>query len=224
MTGAAPPQSSSVSLSLIHIDAADEEARPHIFEPFFTTKSGGTGLGLATVHGIVEQSGGRITLDSTEGQGSSFEVRFPKTSEPLAPRRSRSSGHLLAVKQDAATILLVEDEPLVRRANARILEAAGYRVLVAGDGEEALALADAHVGTIQLLLTDVVMPKMTGPELTERLTTVRPGVRVLLVSGYPGEVVVPADGKLGTIRFLQKPFESDQLLSNVRAALRERRD
>ncbi|HEY6561998.1 MAG TPA: PAS domain-containing protein [Polyangiaceae bacterium] len=196
----------------------DEQTQANVFEPFFTTKTGqrGTGLGLATVYGVVVQSGGHITLSSEPGRGTTFCLYFP--AQPgqratLAPVPAELEPGALA------TILLVEDESLVRRAAFAILRRAGYSTLQAANGPSALAVAAAHPGTIELLLTDVIMPGMSGRELASRLHAARPTTRVLYMSGYTANVIGP-EGVLPTdTAFIQKPFTPEALLSRVREVL-----
>ncbi len=193
------------------------EVLPHIFEPFFTTKAAGqgTGLGLATSYGIVAQSGGAITLATVPGRGTSFFVHLPGVSEAadLAAQRPPE------VSAGRETVLLVEDEPMVREVAARALRARGYDVLEAYDGVEALRVADAHDGTIHLLLTDVVMPHMGGIELAAQLRKSRPRTRVLYTSGH-AERAVPVQGPLEPgAAFLPKPYVPDTLTQSVRRVL-----
>jgi signal transduction histidine kinase/ActR/RegA family two-component response regulator len=198
----------------------DPETKARIFEPFFTTKQEkGTGLGLATVYGIVKQSGGDIWVYSEPGRGTSFKIFLPRVHEvsnemPVLPRATPSGG--------TETILLAEDEESIRRVAIRVLEKAGYRVIAAKDGEEAARLADAFVGTIDLLVSDMMMPLMDGRRLAERLRVTRPETRVLLLSGYT-ESTDPRAVPLGDAEFLQKPFSTDTLARKVRELLDARR-
>jgi two-component system, cell cycle sensor histidine kinase and response regulator CckA len=197
----------------------DEDTRAHIFEPFFTTKEvgKGTGLGLATVYGVVKQSGGYIWVESETNRGTIVRIAFPVVAgavqvRELAPPRVEPA-------PAGETVLLVEDEEAVRRVAAKTLVASGYRVLSAKDGPEALTVAAGEPGTINLLLTDIVMPGMTGRELAERLAAVRPATRVLFMSGYTEDVVVRATAAAAGSAFLQKPFDPEALARKVREVL-----
>jgi PAS domain S-box-containing protein len=195
------------------------EDREHIFEPFFTTKGSGkgTGLGLATVHGIVRQSGGRIEVASEPGHGSTFSLYLPCTERAVEPAREAAHAH---VAPGTGTVLLVEDEAIVREPLRQILEQQGYRVLQAGDGEEALRVAARHAGPVDLLLTDVVMPVLGGPELAERLLDERPDVKVVFMSGYADRAAdVLAAAEAAGHSFLQKPFAPDSLARTLAQAL-----
>ena len=163
----------------------DAETQARIFEPFFSTKGEGTGLGLSTVYGIVKQSGGHIFVDSAPGQGACFSIYLPVTQEASTRDCSRRRG--AADDSGTETILLVEDEDEVRKVLHQILIGKGYRVIQAGSGEEALAISRLHRGAIHLLLTDVTMPRMKGPELATRLLAERPQTRVIYMSGYNDE-------------------------------------
>jgi PAS domain S-box-containing protein len=188
----------------------------HAFEPFFTTKEQGkgTGLGLATVLGIVQQSGGGIAVESAVGTGTTFRIYLPAVDgvpvqDEAAPARPER-GH--------ETILLVEDESIVRELLARVLRTHGYSVIEASYGDEALSIA-AGEGRIDLLLTDVVMPGMSGRELSERLASARPGIRILFMSGYTDEAIVHHGVREGEAEFIAKPFSPDALGRKVRAVL-----
>ncbi len=196
----------------------------HAFEPFFTTKpvGYGTGLGLATVHGIVSQSGGYVTLDSEPGRGTRVGIWLPE--EPGAatpPTPPEGSEAVAAGPEGRATILLVEDEAAVREVTRRILEHHGYRVLAARHADEALTVA-RYAGPIDLLLTDVVMPGLGGRELAERLLAARPGLPVLFMSGYNDDEVLRRGLELPTPRLLAKPFTIDTLVARVREAIGDR--
>ncbi|MBK8997532.1 MAG: PAS domain S-box protein [Myxococcales bacterium] len=195
------------------------EAREHLFEPFFTTKpvGHGTGLGLATSYGIVKQAGGHIRVESEPGRGTSFRIYLPASPRPAPPPETAPAEVAIP---GGETILVVEDHDLVRGLVTRALAAFGYAVLSADGGQAALSLAAAHAGPIHLLLTDVTMPKMGGPELARELCRVRPGLKVLFTSGL-ADTAVAKDGVLDAgVAFLAKPFTMSTLLDKVHAALR----
>jgi two-component system cell cycle sensor histidine kinase/response regulator CckA len=204
----------------------DRETQARIFEPFFTTKSTGkgTGLGLSTVYGIVKQSGGHIEVRSTPGRGTTFEVYLP---EVLGPAPSRAAPER---EQDAPrgseTVLVAEDEDAVRMIVRRVLRDQGYHILEARDGEEALALHAAHRDAIELVVTDVIMPRMGGRELARRLGAIDPGLPVLYMSGYTDDRTLQNAGLEPGAAFLAKPFATEALVARVRELLegaRERR-
>ncbi|MGH7613671.1 MAG: PAS domain S-box protein [Gemmatimonadales bacterium] len=194
------------------------EVKAHVFEPFFTTKDvgKGTGLGLATVYGIVRQSGGFLAVDSEPGRGARFRIYFPRA-EAVRAEAARTTPEPTAA--GSGTVLLVEDEPGVRHLARAVLTRYGYRVLEAADGAEALRLAADHTEPIHLLLTDVVMPGMSGPELAARFHSLRPETQVLYASGYTNEAIVHHGVRDDRVPFLQKPFEPDDLVRRVRALL-----
>jgi len=196
----------------------DATVRAHLFEPFFTTKEvgKGTGLGLATVYGIVKQSDGYISVYSEVGRGTSFKIYLPRIDTPAPVQASPAKDR---PDRGTETILVVEDEPAVLSLSRRALEAQGYVVLAASDAAAAMRVVERHGGTIHLLLTDVVMPGLSGRELADRLATRRPGIRVLYMSGYPGDAVVQHGALPHGSAFLQKPFSPDGLARKVRDVL-----
>ncbi len=199
----------------------DAETQLHLFEPFFTTKEPGkgTGLGLATVYGIVKQSGGYIFVESAPGSGTQFRIYLPRVDGvpevafPPPPAVPDESGQ--------GTILLVEDEESVRRLARRILEGVGYRILEAADGAEALAVAGAWQDELDLVITDVIMPEMSGQELSSRLREDAPGLRILYVSGYTDDAILQHGALLPNTAFLQKPFTPAGLVQRVADVLRK---
>jgi two-component system cell cycle sensor histidine kinase/response regulator CckA len=231
----AMPHGGSLTIETANIETDDGEAvelrmtdtgigmtdteRAQLFDPFFTTKAGGTGLGLATVYGVVEQSGGTIEVDSAPGMGSSFRICLPRASTPAEPPPELRVAN--EPERGDETILLVEDETVVRQLVAEILETSGYAVLQAADGPSALELIRRHSDPIDLLLTDVVMPGMSGPEVAQAVTSMRPGTEVLYMSGYTDSAIGHHGVLEPGIAFLQKPFSADDLTRKVRSLLNE---
>jgi CheY-like chemotaxis protein len=197
----------------------DAATRAHIFEPFFTTKGRdqGTGLGLATVHGIVSQSGGHIWLYSEPGQGTTFKIYLPRGDEPAVP--TAAAVHPVRALTGSETVLVVEDEEAVRALTRMTLEARGYHVLAAASAEQALEVAARHPGPIPLVVTDVVMPGLSGGELAARLVELRPEMRVIFVSGYTDDTIAHHGVLDPGVHFLQKPFTLDALARKVREVL-----
>jgi two-component system cell cycle sensor histidine kinase/response regulator CckA len=197
----------------------DEETRTHIFEPFFTTKEvgKGTGLGLATVYGVVKQSGGYIWVESAIGKGTTFEIYLPQVAEKLT--RADGEPKPAAIPRGSETILVVEDETGVRELTREFLKVSGYSVLEAKDGPEALEIACGHSGTIHLMLTDMVMPRMSGSELAKRMKEARPDTKVLFMTGYSEYAGDGASQPSPEIPILQKPFSIASLVGKVREAL-----
>lgn len=200
-----------------------DEVKSHLFEPFYTTKAPGhgTGLGLATVHGILKQSGGGISVKSAPGEGTTFDAYLPISQE--APKQAAKAGGGTRRKhRGTGTILVAEDESLVRRLVVETLEGAGYRVLEARDGQEALTIAAGEPGAIRLLVTDVVMPLVGGPEAARSIQKARPEMKVLFISGYTDEGTVDQILAQAGTAFLQKPFAPKLLLARVGEILSEK--
>ena len=197
----------------------DEDTAAQVFEPFFTTKppGQGTGLGLSSVHGVVKQSGGHVWVESAPGRGATFHILLPRLAEEVDAPVVGTSGERAATGRER--ILLVEDEPSIRRVAARILQPLGYQVLVAEDAYEALRLAESTTEVIDLLLTDIVMPGMSGRVLADRLSTRRPGIRILFMSGYPDDATLRHGPLRAGTHFLPKPFTPGGLSEKVREAL-----
>jgi CheY-like chemotaxis protein len=215
------PAGEYVTLSVSDTGTGISEAtQAHVFEPFFTTKptGQGTGLGLATVYGIVKQSGGDIRLRSELGGGTTFVIYLPRLQQADAhqARRSPAAG---VTHGGSETILLVEDDVSLRHLALRVLRRAGYTVLEAQSSRQAIALGASHSDRIDLLLTDVVMPDLSGRAVAERLATHRPDLRVLYMSGYTDDDVMRRGITAVQTQFIQKPFLPDDLLRRVREAL-----
>jgi two-component system, cell cycle sensor histidine kinase and response regulator CckA len=196
----------------------DAQTQARIFEPFFTTKRAerGTGLGLSTVYGIVKQSGGNVWVYSEVGRGSTFKVYLPRVEDAEEQRASQPTSKALTGSE---TILVVEDEPGVRELVRRVLERYGYRVLLAASPSEALALIDRFADPIQLLMSDVVLPEMSGRALASQLVLRRPDMRVIYMSGYTDDAIVHHGVLDPDTPFLQKPFTPEALARKVRTML-----
>jgi PAS domain S-box-containing protein len=191
---------------------------PHLFEPFLSTKQIGTGLGLATVHGIVQSVGGVIAVDNLHSGGASFRIVMPRIhGDAVEP--ARSTPVVNAMDSAGTTILLVEDEPTLRRLVERILRSAGFTVLACGDGQQALTYAERYGRAIDLVVTDIVMPNMNGVVLAASLRILRPGIRVLLMTGYAPEDVISSEDVRANHDLLRKPFSTQELLSAVSRVL-----
>jgi two-component system cell cycle sensor histidine kinase/response regulator CckA len=193
------------------------EVKLRMFEPFFTTKNAakGTGLGLCTVYGIVKQTRGHIAVESIVGQGTCITVHFPDAGGAPPPESQRV---VTALLRGTETVLLVEDESSVRALVRAVLIRCGYTVIEAEDGELALEVSDQHTAPIQLMITDVVMPKMNGPELAHAMEQRRPGIKVLFMSGYIDGTALDS-GHDAPAPFIQKPFVADALSRVVRDVL-----
>jgi two-component system cell cycle sensor histidine kinase/response regulator CckA len=198
----------------------DAETQAHIFEPFFTTKEKGkgTGLGLATVYGIVKQSGGFIWVYSELGKGTSFKIYLPRLDQ-VEDRAGTPSGST-ELPKGTETVLLTEDEQDVREIAREFLESGGYKVIEAKDGAEAIQLANQHSGKIQLLVTDMVMPGMTGQELAVKLQSEHQGLCVVFMSGYSEHAATEMAHADPTVRLLTKPFSRAAILRTVGEILR----
>jgi two-component system, cell cycle sensor histidine kinase and response regulator CckA len=194
----------------------EEAVRNRIFDPFFTTKKQGTGLGLATVHGIVNQSGGHIWVYSEPGKGTTFKVYLPRRAAVGEPAADRTE---VVTTAGTEVVLVVEDSSLLRPLVERVLRKHGYTVLVTDSAEEALKVAASHVDSIDLLLTDVVLPGMNGRELAVTLQGNFPDMKVLYTSGYPADMVVRQGIEEGSVAFIEKPYAPSDLVNKVREAL-----
>ena len=197
----------------------DESTLERIFEPFFTTKEigKGTGLGLSTVYGIIAQSGGGLDVESEVGKGTTFNIYLPRIEKEIEPEDEDQV--LDESLKGSETILLVEDEDMVRNLARQVLVESGYTVLDAGYGEKAFELCEAHDGPIHLLLTDVVMPQMSGREVAERLQSSYPEMKVLYMSGYTDDIIHQHAVLEKDVAFIPKPFIPNDLLRKVREVL-----
>ena len=200
-------------------EGIDAETRSRLFEPFFPAKERGegTGLGLTIVHGIVNQHGGHIWLYSEPGHGTIIKIYLPRAEE--GPESPEPPENVVASLRGTETILLAEDEAPVRTTVRDALTDQGYVILEACDGDQALQAAGQHGGAIDLLITDMIMPRMGGPELAEKLGGARPGVKVLFMSGYPERAAVRSGALPSGTNYLQKPFPLDVLTRRVRETL-----
>jgi len=196
----------------------DKATRARIFEPFFTTKESGkgTGLGLSTVFGVVQQSGGSVWVYSEVGKGTTFKVYLPRVDAAVEAAREPHSATPL---RGSETILLVEDDDQVRIVARGILSRSGYHVIEASTATEALLSSDEHSGAIDLLLSDVVMPQLSGPALAKRLSVARPEMKVLCMSGYTDDSIVRHGVLEAQLAYLQKPFTPEALTRRVRDVL-----
>jgi len=197
----------------------DHATQSRIFEPFFTTKETGkgTGLGLSTVYGIIKQSGGNVWVYSESGKGTTFKVYLPQVEDQVAPREDSKAD--ATIKRGCETVLLVEDEELVRKLAGDLLEESGYVVLSASGGEEAISFGKNHTNRIDLLITDVVMPRISGKQVAEQLAKIHPETKVLFMSGYTDEAIVHHGIVDSHIAFIQKPFSERALAQKVRDVL-----
>jgi PAS domain S-box-containing protein len=198
----------------------DTETKAHLFEPFFTTKpfGKGTGLGLSTAYGIVKQSGGSISVESSPGKGSAFRVYLPMVEQAVGPRKIR--GWPTPSLRGSETILLAEDQPAIRSVLREFLEAHGYKVLEAQNGNEAREIAKTYAGAIDVLVADVIMPHIRGTELAKLLTELRPEICVVLISGYSEDALLESHLLAErNMTLLQKPFEPEELVQKMRQAL-----
>ena len=191
------------------------EVLPHLFEPFFTTKTTlkGTGLGLATIYGVVKQGSGGISVESEVGRGSVFRIYLPRSDGQPASADIHTAADRSAAGK--ATILIVEDDSGIRQLAEKVLRRSGYEVLTAGDGDQARAICERHGGAIDVLLSDVVMPGMSGPLVAAMLARIRPEMKVVFMSGYTDDAAVRHGIMNQGVPFLQKPFTPEQLASKI---------
>jgi len=193
-----------------------EEVKERCFEPFFTTKEGGTGLGLSTVYGIVKQHGGNIWVYSELGKGTTFKIYFPKTQEPVEDIKKET---YVVIPKGNETILLIEDEKKVREITALMLKSLGYNVLEASNGDEAISIAKEYIKPIDLVLSDVVMPGITGFDMVDRIREKHPEIKVLFMSGYTDNVIVHHGILKEGVNFIQKPFSLKAIAEKIRSIL-----
>jgi len=201
----------------------DADTQAHIFEPFYTTKEKGkgTGLGLATVYGIVKQSGGYVWVYSEIGRGTTFKIYLPSVEEEVAPREIRQA--VASLPRGTETVLLVEDEEGVRELAKEYLESCGYKVLVAQNGQAAIDLVSKHSGPIDLIMTDIVMPGLSGSDLAKKVQSLRPDIRVVYMSGYTDQAIIHHGILSSDVLLLQKPFTMSTLAHKLREALSAKR-
>jgi len=197
----------------------DGQVKAHLFEPFFTTKplGKGTGLGLSTVYGIVKQSGGFIEVDSEPGEGTTFKVYIPIADETVSQRLAKKASPEVA---SSGTVLLAEDQDSIRDVLCEFLESKGYKVLSAQNGGQAVDIAERHLGSIDVLVTDVIMPEIRGVELARRATELHPDIRVIFMSGYSEDALM--ENRLLSERsmtLIQKPFDPEELAQKIRESL-----
>lgn len=198
-------------------DGMSSEVSSKIFEPFFSTKgSQGTGLGMAVTHGLISQNGGFVSVESEEGVGTAIRIFCPVTNDTMSVAASTSAPQGASGTE---TILLVEDEAAVRKLLQKVLEADGYRVFAAVDGEEALQCFDRHRGEIDMLITDVVMPSMNGQDLASRLRRQKPDLPILYMSGYTSDAIAEFSPETFQAGFLQKPFAPSEFVAQVRCQI-----
>jgi len=197
----------------------DEETRSRVFDPFFTTKEkvGGTGMGLSTVYGIVKQNNGYVWVYSEPGKGTTFKVYFPKVAEDVTTGKEQAK--VSDEISGSETVLIVEDNDALRKLAKNVLWKYGYEILEAENGEKALNVSETHEGPIHLLLTDVVMPRMSGTDLSEKLRSIRPETRVIYMSGYTADAIVRNGIFRQNINFIEKPFSLESLAKKVRQVL-----
>jgi two-component system, cell cycle sensor histidine kinase and response regulator CckA len=199
----------------------DAETMSHVFEPFFTTKEvgKGTGLGLSTVYGIVNQNYGHIQVYSEPGVGATFKIYFPRDAGVTTAPPAEPGNWVQHLPHGTETVLLVEDDAAVRAVTRGILEKSGYTVLEASNGEQALQIIERHTLPLHLLLTDIIMPQMSGRPLVEQVSVLRPDLKVLYMSGYTDDAVVRHGVLAAEMDFLQKPFTALKLAQKVREVL-----
>jgi CheY-like chemotaxis protein len=209
---------SYVALSIVDTGSGmDSRTLAHLFEPFFSTKEFGRGLGLSSIYGIVKQSSGSISVASDLGRGASFTIYLPRVPEAAAPEAASEPAPEAAPRGE--TILLVEDDEDVKSLVEEMLEQHGYSTLETTDPAEAIVVCESHPGPIHLLVADVVMPKMSGPQLAEHLSRMRPDMKVLFISGYVENEATRRAVSAGRAAFLAKPFTPNEFMRKVREVM-----